>query len=112
MATPSINLIIEQGEDFSATFTILNPDESAASLASYTVVGTLKKHPGSSTGYSFSTTLTVSTGKVTISLTDSVTSSLTPGRYYYDVFLISPGGSRSKAFEGNAIVNPSATLPL
>ena len=50
MATPSINLIIEQGEDFSATFTILNPDESAASLANYTVVGTLKKHPGSSTG--------------------------------------------------------------
>lgn len=111
MATASINITIEQGEDFSATYTILNPDENVAPLLNYSVAGTLRKHPGSATGHSFTTTLTVASGTVAISLSNSVTKLLTPGRYYYDLFLISPEGSRSKAFEGNALVNPSATLP-
>jgi hypothetical protein len=111
MATSAINLVIEQGEDFSATFTILNPDESTASLFGYSVAGTLKKHPEASVGYNFTTSLTVSTGVVTISLSNSVTKTLSPGRYYYDVFLISGGNSRKKLFEGNVIVNGSATLP-
>lgn len=112
MATAAINITIEQGEDFSATYTVLNPDESTATLASYSVAGTLRKHPGASTGYSFTTSLTVASGTITISLSSSVTKVLTPGRYYYDLFLIAPYGSRSKAFEGNALVNPSATLPV
>lgn len=111
MATAAINITIEQGEDFSATYTVLNPDESTATLANYSVAGTLRKHPGASTGYNFTTSLTVATGIITISLSNAITKTLTPGRYYYDVFLISLGGSRSKAFEGNALVNPSATLP-
>ncbi len=111
MATAAINITIEQGEDFSATYTILNPDESVATLSNYSVAGTLRKYPGSTTGYPFTTSLTTSTGTVTISLASSVTKLLTPGRYYYDLFLIALGGSRSKAFEGNALVNPSATLP-
>ena len=111
MATAAINITIEQGEDFSATYTVLNPDESVATLANYSVVGTLRKHPGATTGYSFTTSLNIASGTITISLANSVTKLLTPGRYYYDLFLISSGGSRTKAFEGNAIVNPSATLP-
>lgn len=112
MATAAINLTIEQGEDFSATFKVLNPDESTASLFGYTTAGTLRKHPGATTGYSFTTSLTIATGNITISLSNAITKTLTPGRYYYDVFLISGGGSRRKIFEGNAIVNPSATLPV
>jgi hypothetical protein len=111
MATAAINITIEQGEDFSATYNVLNPDESIAALANYSAAGTLRKHPGATTGYSFSTSLTVATGTVTISLSNSVTKLLSPGRYYYDVFLIASGGIRTKAFEGNALVNPSATLP-
>lgn len=42
MAVSAINITIEQGADFTATYNIKNPDESAASLASYTVAGTLK----------------------------------------------------------------------
>jgi hypothetical protein len=112
MATPSINLIIEQGEDFSATFAVLDPDETAAALNSYTVNATLKKHPGSSTSYTFTTTLTSSQGKITISLPNSVTSTLKPGRYYYDIFITNTpalGSLRTKVVEGNAIVNGSAT---
>jgi len=111
MATAAINITIEQGADFTATYNIKNPDESAASLASYTVVGTLKKHPGATNGYEFVTSLTTSTAVLDISLSRTVTASLDPGRYYYDLFLIAPGGTRTKIIEGNVLVNGSATLP-
>lgn len=111
MAVTAINLVIEQGEDFEATFNILNPDNSNAGLTGYSVAATLRKYPGDSIFYTFSTTLTTSQGKVTIGLASTVTDSLPPGRYYYDLFVInnSVGGRRYKVVEGNAIVNPSAT---
>jgi hypothetical protein len=111
MAVSAINITIEQGADFTATYNIKNPDESVASLESYAVAGTLKKHPGATTGYEFVTSLTVNTAILDISLSRTVTASLDPGRYYYDLFLIAPGGTRTKIIEGNALVNGSATLP-
>lgn len=111
MAVTAINIVIEQGEDFSATYNIKNPDESAALLANYTVIGTLKKHPGAVTGVEFITSLTTSTAVLEISLSRTVTAALSPGRYYYDLFLVAPGGRRTKIIEGNALVNGSATLP-
>lgn len=111
MAVTAINITIEQGADFSATYNIRNPDETAAFLLSYTVVGTLKKHPGAVTGVSFVTSLTTSTAVLEVSLSRTVTAALSPGRYYYDLFLVAPGGTRTKVIEGNALVNGSATLP-
>ena len=111
MAVTAINIVIEQGEDFSATYNIKNPDESTAILANYTVIGTLKKHPGAATGVEFITSLTTSTAVLEISLSRTVTAALSPGRYYYDLFLVAPGGRRTKIIEGNALVNGSATLP-
>lgn len=110
MATPSINLIIEQGEDFSASFAIRNPDESIATLSNYSVLSTIKKYPSANTGKSFTASLNSSTSVVTIGLGRTDTSDLNPGRYYYDIFIISTEGNRTKVIEGNAIVNPSATL--
>jgi hypothetical protein len=111
MAVPAINLTIEQGEDFEATFDVLNPDNSTVGLSGYTAVATLRKYPGDIISYSFTTTLTISQGKVTIGMANTVTDSLGPGRHYYDVFLIntSGNGKRYKVVEGNVIVNSSAT---
>jgi hypothetical protein len=111
MAVTAINLTIEQGEDFEATFEVSNPDNTKVGLSGYTAVATLRKYPGSDVGYSFSTSLTISQGKVTIGMANTVTASLDSGRHYYDVFLINSlgNGKRYKAVEGNIIVNPSAT---
>lgn len=111
MSVTSINITIEQGADFSETFNIKNPDESIAALADYTALATLKKHPGSTTGYSFVTTLNTITSALNIDLSRIITATLAPGRYYYDVFLVAPDGTRTKSVEGNALVNGSATLP-
>lgn len=111
MAVTAVNLTIEQGEDFEVTFDVTNPDNTKVGLTGYTAVATLRKYPGDSIGYSFSTTLTTSQGKVTIGMANTITASLTPGRHYYDVFLINStgNGKRYKAVEGNILVNPSAT---
>jgi hypothetical protein len=112
MTVSAINITIEQGADFSATYNIKNPDESAPSLTNYTIVGTLKKYPGAvGIGSTFTTTLNTSTAVATISLPKTTTASLTPGRHYYDLFLVSQSGTRTKIIEGNALVNASATLP-
>ena len=110
MATPAVNIVIEQGEDFFSTFSVLEPDNTTAALNNYTVYATMKKHPGASTSYSFSTSLISSQGKITINMSSAVTSTLVPGRYYYDIFIVGPGsGTKTKVVEGNVIVNGSAT---
>lgn len=111
MAVTAVNLTMEQGEDFEAIFDVTNADNAQAGLTGYTAMATLRKYPGDSIGYSFSTTLTTSQGKVAIGMASSVTASLTPGRHYYDIFLINSAGNgkKYKAVEGNILVNPSAT---
>jgi hypothetical protein len=111
MAVNVVNITIEQGADFSASYTIRNPDESIASLANYTALATLKKHPGATTGYAFTTSLNTTTGVLDLDLSRTITATLTPGRHYYDIFLVAPDGTRIKNTEGNALVNGSATLP-
>ncbi len=109
MSVTAINLTIEQGEDFSSSFVIKNPDESNPTLTNYSVISTLKKYPGSSIGIGFTSALNSQTSVVTIGLGRTTTSSLIPGIHYYDVFIISPSGTRTKVVEGNAIINASAT---
>ena len=111
MSVAAVNLTIEQGEDFSHIFNLLKPDETPASIANYTAAGTLKKHPGASTGYEFTISLNTTTAVVSISLPKNTTKLISPGRYYYDLFLIAPDGTRKKRIDGNIIVNGSATLP-
>lgn len=110
MSVTSINITIEQGEDFSASFAIRNPDESIATLSNYSVLSTLKRHPTASIGTTFTASLNTTTSVATIGLGRTDTSSLTPGRNYYDIFIVSPEGTRTKVIEGSALVNPSATL--
>ena len=112
MSVTSINITIEQGEDFSFSFASRNPDESIATLSNYSLLSTLKRHPTASIGTTFTTSLNTSTSVATIGLGRTDTSLLVPGRHYYDAFLVSPEGKRIKTVEGNALVNPSATLVL
>ena len=111
MAVNAINITIDQGADFSTSFSIKNNDESIASLSNYTTLGTIKKYASSTVGTALSTSLNTQTAVVSVGLARTTTSSLSPGRYYYDVFLVSESGTRTKVVEGNALINASATLP-
>jgi hypothetical protein len=108
MAVTEVNLVIQQGEDFEASFDLIKPDNTVVGLSSYTALATLRKYPNSEMGYQFSTTLNIVQGKVIIGMANTITEILSPGRHYYDIFLVN-NGKRYKAVEGNALVNSSAT---
>lgn len=108
-ATPVVNIVIPQGTDFSELFTSTESDGTATNLTGYSGAAKIKKHPGASTSTSFSVSITASTGEVTISLTDTQTTDLEPGRYYYDVYLTSSLGNVSRMVEGMAFVTAGIT---
>ena len=108
-ATPSVNIVIAQGADFSEVFTSTETDGSASNLTGYTGVSKIKKHPSSPTSQSFTVGITPATGEVSISMSATNTVKLSPGRYNYDVYLTSSGGSVSRLVEGQAIVTAGIT---
>jgi hypothetical protein len=106
MSAASINLTIEQGTDFEVKFTVKNKNGSPLNLLSYTATSSIKKHYSSTTSYPFTITfLDRQNGQIALSMTDTITSTLSGGRYVYDIILISPGGLKSRAIQGSVIVS-------
>jgi len=104
MAARSVNLTVEQGTDFTTTFTIKNPDGTVLPLTGYSATAKLGKYPSASSTTSFGITLTAASGKVTLTLGNTVTAGLDPGRYYYDVVIQSSGGNITRVIEGMVLV--------
>ena len=110
MAARNVNLVLEQGVDFQATFTIRNTNNAPLNLTGYTGVSSIRKHPTSSTAYP----LTLSfvdrlNGKIAVSMGFTATDSIEGGRYVYDVILISPNSYRTRAVQGNVLVTPGVS---
>ena len=105
MAVPAVNLRIEKGTFFEATFTLTGTDGDAAALSNYTAAAKIKKFPGATTSTSFSTEITGSTGEIKITMADSVTAELSAGRSYYDVVIQETASlKKTKVFEGTVMV--------
>lgn len=105
-----VELTIEQGASFSTTINVTDAYGAAVNLTNYTANSQLRKSYYSTTAVDFDTSITSETsGEITIAITAANTSSLTPGRYVYDVIMESPGGVVSRIFEGIATVMPSVT---
>jgi len=110
MAVPAINLTIPQGTDFESTFTVTNPDGSVTSLAGYSAMAKIKKFPDSTESYPFSISITTATGSVVVSMANTITSDIEPGRYYYDVVITnSLNNKKTRIVEGMALVTPAIT---
>jgi hypothetical protein len=110
MAARNVNLVLEQGVDFQATFTIRNQNNLPLNLTGYTGISSIRKHPTSSTAYPLTVSFTDRlNGKVTVSMGYTSTHSIEGGRYVYDVILISPGSYRTRAVQGNVLVTPGVS---
>ena len=110
MAIPAVNLTIEKGTDFEATFNVTNADGTVFSLNGYSATSKIRKHPTSSVSSSFSTLITVASGQIQISMGSTVTAALSSGRNYYDVIITQVGtGKIQKVFEGTAIVSDTVS---
>ena len=111
MAVPSVNLTLDKGTDFSATFNVTNTDGTPFLLSNYTATAKIRKHPAATDYQAFHTTMTVATGEIQVSMASSITSQLTAGRNYYDVIITQSGtGAITKVFEGMILVNPTVSV--
>ena len=112
MAVYVSNIVIEQGFDFETTFELENSlTNEPLDLSSYVLPDSkLRKSYSSSTSYDFETRFVdEASGKFLISMGSSITSQLKPGRYVYDVLLISDENFKSIVVEGTVLVRTGIT---
>jgi hypothetical protein len=104
------NIVIEKGTDFEATFSLFEPDQSAAILSGLTTTfATIRKFPDATTGEEFGKTITAGTGTIKLTLTATQTANLKAGRNYFDV-VITMNNKKLKVIKGTAIVEESASV--
>ena len=110
MAIYVANITIPGGADFSQTFFLESVANTPLNLTGYTGYAKLKKSPASlNTSAVFTVSFpNITDGRVKISLGSSITSSLRPGRYCYDV-LLNSGTTKSRVVEGSALVTAGIT---
>lgn len=111
MSVPAVNLTIDKGTTFEATFNVTNSDGSVFSLSNYSATAKIRKYPTDVNSKSFQTSITVATGEIKISMGSTVTTDLTAGRNYYDVIITQAGsGKVQKVFEGTAIIRDTVSV--
>ncbi len=106
------NIFIDQGADFSVTVNVADVDGTTLDLAGYTAAAQMRKtYESTSTTATFTTAISSPTtdGQVTLSLTDTITNAISPGRYVYDLVVTSGGGLKTRVVEGQAVVTPGVT---
>jgi len=108
MAT-KVNLLVDQGADFTTTITLNQDNGQPLNLANYTGAAQLRKHYTSSTATDFTVELANTTGVVALSLGANTTAGLTAGRYVYDVEITDSDGVVSRIVEGIVTVSPNVT---
>lgn len=86
MSAGTYNITIDQGSDFSLTFTI-SDGGSAKNLSTYSVRGDIrKKKEDSSPAAQFTgSVVTAASGIAKVVLTNTETKNLTEGLYFYDI---------------------------
>lgn len=107
MATVN-NIVIDQGTTFSLSVNLTNDDGSELDLTEYTVASQMRKSYYTNTYTAFTTSKINLAGEITISLTAAETSSLSAGRYVYDVEISSPTET-VRVLEGIVTVTPEVT---
>jgi hypothetical protein len=103
-----INIVIDQGTTFNTTYTIHDAIDEPIDFTGFTANSQIRKSYSSSNSYVFDVSLS-NTGLVTLSMNAATTSSITAGRYVYDVEVESLSGVRSRIVEGIVTVTPQVT---
>ncbi len=106
------NIFIDQGADFSITVDVSDANGNQLNLAGYTAAAQIRKTYESSTlSATFTTAISNPTtdGQVTLSLTDTITKALSPGRYVYDLIVTDSSSISTRVVEGQAVVTPGVT---
>lgn len=108
MAT-RVNILIDQGTDFTTSVNLTDNSGGQLDLTGMSAASQIRKTHSSSNATSFTTALANNTGTLTLSLNNAVTSSLSAGRYVYDVELTDSASIKSRILEGIVTITPEVT---
>ena len=85
MATKA-NLVIDQGSTYSTDLELTDENGDALNLSGYTANSQIRRwYTSTNAAATFTTSINVASGTITLGLTANQTSNLTFGRYVYDV---------------------------
>lgn len=113
MAVAAVNLVLEKGTDFSATFNVSGPDNGPISLVDYNALSKIRKYPSAIKFTSFETEVfgDVNNPSIKVSMGRSDTLNLSSGRNYFDILLVDMNtGHTVKVVEGAVIVSDSVSI--
>lgn len=109
MATVS-NLTIDQGTTYTVNFTVNDSTGTARDLNNYTARSQMRRSYYTSANTAFTASISdPGAGVVTLSLSANQTGALKPGRYVYDIELVSNTATVERVYEGIVTVYPEAT---
>jgi len=110
MAVYISNVVVYTNADFEQIFVLENEDgNNRLDLTGYSGTSQFRRYPGS-TPTSFTVTFTNrQLGKVKIGLSESQTAAITPGKYFYDLKLTKPDGTKVRVVEGQMTVKKAVT---
>jgi hypothetical protein len=107
------NLTIERGTDFEVTFDIFTEDFGPNVFGNgYSGIFSIKKYPGATTAFQKSVVFQPGTNDIKVSLAKTETSTLKPGRNYFQLSILSSPASGSltnRVVEGTIIVSEEIT---
>ena len=105
------NIVIDQGADFTSEIVLTGDDGNPYDLTSHTVRAQMRKNYASSTAVDFDTQIKqpTTTGIIYISLDDTSTKDIDPGRYLYDVVVEDSISNVTRVVEGIATITPGIT---
>lgn len=106
-----INFEIDQGSDFSKTFTITTDGSAAYDITGLTITSKMRKsYDSTAAAASFTTSIvTAGSGIYKLTLANSTTAELSEGRYVYDVELTLSDSTIERVQQGIVTVSPQAT---
>jgi hypothetical protein len=108
MATKA-NLVIDQGSTYSVNLDLTDENGDILDLTGYVANSQIRKwYTSSNPAATFTTSINVASGELTLSLSANQTSNLVAGRYVYDVE-IDQNGIVSRIVEGIVTVTPQVT---
>ena len=105
------NLTIDQGSDFFSSVSVEGANGLPFDLTGYTARGQIRRSFTSTTAYPFTALVNNPTdGEIEISLGNTATTQMKPGRYLYDIEIVQANtGERTRVVEGQVEVTPGVT---
>jgi hypothetical protein len=105
------NIFIEQGTDFQLTMNIADETGAPLDLSTYEAYSQMRRSYDSPDAVDITVDISdAENGEVTLFIPHVDTVNLRPGRYLYDVEIVSVDNVISRILEGQALVSPGVTV--